>query len=661
MGYLNFNKNELVNLEYSLSLELLNTNRAGGYTSTTIVGCNTRKYHGWFICPIEEFGGEKHVLLSSLDETVVQHEKAFNLAIHKYPGIYEPRGHKYIVDFEFEPTPSLTYRVGGVILKKELIVVHNEEQILLKYTLLDAHSPTLLRLKPMLAYRSIHTLSKANLYASTQLKFIKHGIASRLYAGYPTLNMQISRNNEFIAVPDWYYNVEYLEEKKRGYEYQEDLFSPGYFEMPIKKGESIIFSASLNEINPLWLNRKFDREMTLRPPKDSFGSCLQNTANQFIMRRKHGVEIVAGYHWYGCRSRDTFISLPGLLWDDPKTYKSVLDCMSATLKNGLFPDIVDAENSLYNSVDTPLWYFWSIQKYESITGETDTIWKSYWKKMKSILEAYRNGSNEGILMHENGLIWAEERGVPKTWMNALVDNVPVTPRYGYTVEVNALWYNAICFALKLAEQYGDKKFVEHWQNIPSLIEDAYMKVFWMPEKNHLADYVGVDGQNQRIRPNEIIATSLPCCPINDEAREDVLKAIEYDLLTPKGIRTLSPKNPAYKGLYEGSVKERDSAFHQGTVWVWLLAHYVEAKFNLHGKSFIPEAKRIMSNFEQDMTAKCICAIPEMYTGDPPHEPCGAISQAWSVAAVLYIAHLIELYEKKSVKKQTVKNSNNRII
>jgi predicted glycogen debranching enzyme len=656
MGYLNFDKSELVNLEYSLSLELLNTNRAGGYTSTTIVGCNTRKYHGWFICPIEKFGGEKHVLLSSLDETIVQHEQAFNLAIHKYPNIYEPRGHKYIIDFEFEPTSSLTYRIGGVILKKELIVVHNEEQILVRYTLLDAHSPTLLRLKPMLAYRSIHKLSKANMYANSQVKFIPNGIASKLYVEYPALNMQISKNNEFISVPDWYYNIEYLEEKKRGYEYQEDLFSPGYFEMPLKKGESVIFSASLNEINPISLKRKFNKEMTLRPPKDSFMSCLQNTANQFIMRRKQGTEIVSGYHWYDCRSRDTFLSLPGILCKDPKTYKSVLDSISSKLKNGLFPDIIDTPDLVYNAVDTPLWYFWSLQKYESITDDTDTIWKSYGKKMKSILEAYRNGVNEGILMHENGLIWAEERGTPKTWMNALVDNVPITPRYGYTVEINALWYNAICYTLKLAKKYEDKNFVKKWENIPALIEENFLKIFWMPEKNHLADYVGVDGQNQRIRPNEIIATSLPYSPINDEAKENVLKAIEYDLLTPKGIRTLSPKNPVYKGNYEGTTNERDAAFHQGTVWVWLLSHYVEAKFNLHGKSFIPEAKRIMSNFEQDMTTKGICAIPEMYTGDPPHEPCGAISQAWSVAAVLFIAHLIELYGKLPNKK--FKNSSN---
>ncbi|MDR0559217.1 MAG: glycogen debranching enzyme N-terminal domain-containing protein [Prevotellaceae bacterium] len=639
MSYLNFNKSELVNLEYSLSVEMLSTNRAGGYTSTTIVGCNTRKYHGWMVCPIEEFGGEKHVLLSSLDETIVQHEQAFNLAIHKYPNIYEPRGHKYIIDFEFEPTPTLTYRVGGVVLKKELIVVHNEEQILLRYTLLDAHSPTLLRLKPMLAYRNIHKLSKANLYANTQFKPVANGIASKLYTGYPTLNMQTSKENEFVAIPDWYFNVEYIEEKKRGYEYMEDLFSPGYFEMPIKKGESIVFSASLKEAaQPSLLNRKFNNEMKVRPPKDSFLNCLKNTASQFVMKKGKITEIVSGYHWYGCRSRDTFLSLPGLLHDDMKTYKSALDSMSALLKNGLFPD--DTESMIYNAVDTPLWYFWAIQKYLHFSGDADTVRKSYWKKMKNILDAYRNGVNDGITMHDNGLIWAEERGVPKTWMNAIVENIPVTPRYGYTVEVNALWYNAVRFALELAEQYGDSDFTGAWKNIPAIIEDSYMEIFWMPEKMHLADYVGTLGQNQRIRPNEIIATSLPYSPISDETKAQVLSAIEYDLLTPKGIRTLSPKNPVYKGIYEGSAKERDTAFHQGTVWVWLLAHYVEAKLKLEGESFISEAKRIICNFEEDMNSRGICTIPEMYNGDPPHEARGAVSQAWSVAAILYIAHLI---------------------
>jgi predicted glycogen debranching enzyme len=599
------------------------------------------------VCPIEEFGGEKHVLLSSIDETIVQHEQSFNLGIHKYPELYEPRGHKYIIDFEYEPTPTLVWRVGGVVLKKELIVVHNEEQILLRYTLLDAHSPTLLRLKPMLAYRSIHALSKANMYANTQFKVIDNGIASKLYTGYPALHMQTNKENEFVAAPDWYYNVEYLEEKGRGYEYLEDLFSPGYFEMPVKKGESIVFSAALKEINSKSLIRNFNKELAVRPPKDSYLNCLRNTAAQFIMKRGKNTEIVSGYHWYGSRGRDTFMCLPGLTVanGDLKTCKAVLDTMSSKMKNGLFPEQVDSENLEYNSVDTPLWYFWAIQKYAAALGETASVWKDYGKRMKSILTAYRNGENEGILMHENGLIWAEEQGKPKTWMNAVVAGKPVTPRYGYTVEVNALWYNAVCFALELAEKHGDKVFVKAWKNVPKLIEDNYMATFWMPEKQHLADYVGYDGQNQRIRPNEILATSLPYSPISDDTKESVLNAMEREMLTPKGIRTLSPKNPKYKGIYEGTPAERDDALHQGTVWVWLLAHYIEARFRLHGKSFIEDALRIFKEFEEDMTTRCICSIPELYDGDPPHNPRGAISMACNVAAVLRIAKMIEEYDK----------------
>ena len=648
MNYLKFDDRELVNLEYSLSLEMLSTNRAGGYTSTTIVGCNTRKYHGLMICPIDEFGGERHVLLSSLDETIVQHEQAFNLAIHKYPGgAYEPRGHKYIIDFKYDPTPTLTYRIGGVILKKELITVHNEEQILIRYTLLDVHSPTLIRLKPMLAFRNIHELSKANMYVNIQYKDVENGVASKLYTGYPYLNMQLNKKNEFIPVPDWYYNVEYSEELKRGYDGHEDLYSPGYFETSIKKGESIIFSASLKDVNPKTLSRKFNSELKSRPPKQTYADCLKNSAEQFIVKRDKRTFIVAGYHWFGVRSRDMLLSLPGLtlsLKKDLKTCKAILDSVSEYLKDGLFPEILDVDSFEYHSVDTPLWYFWAIQKYARASGDKATIWKDYGKKMKSILNAYRDGLNPGILMHENGLIWAEERGKPKTWMNAVVDGKPVTPRYGYTVEVNALWYNAVCFALESAEKYDDKSFVEEWKEMPEKIKAAFMPVFWMPEKRHLADYSGHDGQNQRIRPNELIAAWLPYSPIDDEVKVDILNAIEHDLLTPKGIRTLSPKNPVYKGMYEGTRSERDAARYQGTVWVWLLAGYVEAKFRLHGSEFVPKAKRLFKSFEQDMISRCICSIPEMYNGDPPHAPRGAVSQAWSVAAALVIKELIETYE-----------------
>ncbi len=648
MAYLNFNKAELVNLEYSLEREMLATTRTGGYSSTTIVGCNTRKYHGLLVVPIEEFGGENHVLLSSLDETIVQHEQPFNLGIHRYPNTYEPRGHKYIIDFAYEPIATITYRVGGVILKKEMMLVHNEDTLFIRYTLLDAHSPTTLRLKPFLAYRNIHKLSKANPIADTRAEAVTNGIKSKLYSGYPSLHLQVSKANGFVAAPDWYYNVEYREELRRGYEGHEDLFSPGYIEFPIKKGESIIVSASVNEQNPAALKKQFAEALAVRPPRDSYINCLKASAAQFIIQRKNNkTEVVAGYPWFGRWGRDTFISLPGLTLTasyNPDACKRVLDTMSGELQGGLFPNIGEVGNAAYNSVDAPMWYFWAIQQYAAETGNTKQVWKDYGANMKAILAAYRDGTSPNIRMHDNGLVWAEEPGKALTWMDAIVHGVPVTPRNGYQVEINALWYNAICYTLELARANKDTKFVKEWSELPALIEKNYLPTFWLVVRKHLADYVGEEGQNVFMRPNQIIACSLPYSPISDDVKRDVLQAVEKELLTPRGLRTLAPKNPLYKGHYEGDQPTRDQVYHQGTVWPWLLGPYIEANLRLHGKQFVATAKELVAGFEEDMTTYGLCSIPEIYDGDPPYAPNGCISQAWSVAAILHAMKLIQKFQ-----------------
>ncbi len=650
MDYLTFNKEELVNLEYSLSREILGTNRAGGYMSTTIVCCNTRKYHGLLVCPIENFEDESFVLLSSLDETIIQHDQSFNLGIHRFPGVYEPRGHKYIIDFVYEPTPTLTYRVGGVILQKELLMTHDSDQILIRYTLLDAHSPTTLRLRPFLAFRNRHQLSKANLFADTSYIEIDKGIASRLYENFPTLNMQLNKNNQFIANSDWYYNIEYLEEKARGYDYSEDLYTPGYFEFPIKKGESIIFSASLKEENSSRLTSNFNKELESRPPKNNFINCLKNSASQFITRRGKDTEVIAGYPWFGRWGRDTFISLPGLTLAsnfEPRLCKEVLDTMSREVNNGLFPNIGKDQYAAYNSVDAPMWYFWALQQYAGVINDPKTLWKEYGKKMKAVLDVFRSGQLHHMRMHENGLIWAGENGKALTWMDAVIHGNPVTPRAGYVVEINALWYNAIRFTLELAKENNDKQFIQEWENLPAHIEENFVRTFWNEDFQYLADYVDERGQNLDIRSNQIIAASLPYSPINDEMKSDVVSIVKRELLTPKGLRTLSPNHPDYKGIYRGSQTERDLAYHQGTVWVWQLSHYVEANFRLSGKSFCKEAKQIAASFEEDMTNYGICSISEVYDGNPPHHPGGSISQAWSVSEILRIMDLTEKY--KNVK------------
>lgn len=652
MAYLKFNKDELVNLEYSLKREFLATNRAGGYLSSTLSCCNTRKYHGLLIVPIEEFNGERHVLLSALDETVVQHGQAFNLGIHKYPGNYEPRGHKYIVDFEYEPVYTLTYRVGGVVLKKEIVLVHNEDQVVIRYTLVDAHSDTILRLKPFLAYRNVNSLCKANMMANTKYEPIENGIRSKLYNGFPFLNMQLSKANDFVAVPDWYKNIEYMEEESRGYDFREDLFVPGYFEVPIKKGESIIFSASTTPAAPGRLKTKFQKLVEGRGPRNSFVNCLKYSASQFIVKEGKDTEVIAGYPWFGAWGRDTFIALPGVTLsasNDVKSCKDVLDTMVKQLNNGLFPNVGKGKHAAYNSVDAPMWFFKALQEYEEATGENGQVWKNYGSKMKVILTAYRNGLNAFVRMHDNGLIWADEPGKALTWMDAIVNGCPVTPRGGYQVEINALWYNAVCYSLKLAQAAGDTKFVKEWESMPERIKNSFTEVFWIQDKEYLADYVGPQGQNIFVRPNQIIACSLEYSPLSDEMKRKVLDVVKRELLTPRGLRTLSPKNPLYKGLYGGDQPTRDEAYHQGTVWPWLTGPYIEANFRLYGTAFVPTAKELVAGFEEDMTLYGICSISEVYDGNPPYQPNGCISQAWSVGEILRALALTEKYEKLASK------------
>jgi predicted glycogen debranching enzyme len=650
MSYLKFDKLQLVNLEYSLKKEFIRSNRAGSYSSSTIIGCNTRKYHGLLVCPIDEIDGEKHVMLSNLDLTVIQHDAEFNLGIHKYPGeIYYPRGHKYVRDFEIEKVPLIRYRVGGVIVSKESVLITNEEQIILKYTLEDAHSPTIFRFKPFLAFRNFHSLSKANMFVNSRVENIPNGIRTRIYNGYPALHIQFSKKVEFLNSPDWNYNIEYAEEQARGYDYSEDLFVPGYFELPMKKGESVYISASLKANSPEKLSKIFTKEISSRIPRDSFKNCLINAAQQFIVKRDKKTEITAGFHWFGTWGRDTFISLPGLTLaiNDEKTFKAVIETMVGRMQDGLFPNTGSDTNPAFNSVDAPLWFYWSLQQYAKYNSDPLSIWEKYSKPMKSILEAYRKGIAFNIKMQENGLIWAGESGHAVTWMDAVVNGKPVTPRIGYPVEINALWYNAIQFSLELARLGKDSNFISQWKNIPGLIEKNFIEMFWDESKGYLADYVDLEKKDWSVRPNQIIAASLEYSPISDDIKRSVIEVVKNELLTPRGLRTLSPNDTRYEGIYEGNQEKRDSSYHQGTAWPWLLHSFCLAYLKIYKKTGISFIKEIYNGFEQVMTEYGIGTISEIYDGNPPHQARGAISQAWSVAAVLQIGKMIEDFEKEN--------------
>jgi predicted glycogen debranching enzyme len=649
MSYISFTKEQLVNLEFSLNRELVRSSAAGSYASTTIINCNTRKYHGLLVVPQPLIDGENHVLLSSIDETVIQQDADFNLSIRKYPGeIYNPKGHKYIRSFESQPIPILTYRIGGVLLTKEMLFSRYEDRIIIKYTLVDAHSKTRLRIKPYLAFRNIHKLSKANHLVDKRYEVIKNGIRTQMYQGYSHLYMQFSKENEYIHVPDWYYNIEYQQEKERGFDFSEDLYVPGYFEFEIKKGESIYFSAGIDEINPENLKKLFNNELKKRIPRDNFENCLRNSAQQFIVKKNKKTEIIAGFPWFGRWGRDTFISLPGLtlINNDFKTCKDVIDTMMQDMNGPLFPNYGEGSKSDYNSVDASLWFFWSLQQYADFTNSQKKIWKEYGEKMKFILESYKNGIINNIKMLDNGLIYAGENGKAYTWMDAVVNGKPITPRTGMQIEINALWYNAIMFSIEVATYAEDTEFISEWKSLSVKIKESFKEVFWNKDKGYLADYVDGEFKDWSIRPNMIFATSLPYSPLSEKICQLILELVRKELLTPRGLRTLSPKSSDYKDIYKGNQTERDFASHQGSVWPWLLGHFVEGYLKIYGKSGLSFIKNIYEGFEPVIREHGISSISEIYDGNPPHLPGGTPSQAWSVAELLRIHWMINKYENE---------------
>jgi predicted glycogen debranching enzyme len=644
MSYIKFEKGQIVNLEYSLSREVIRTNRAGSYSSTTIVGCNTRKYHGLLVCPVDAFGGERYVLLSALDVTVVYNESSFNTGIRKYKGdYYSPKGHKYIEELEMEAIPSRIYRVGGVRLKHERLLVHYEEQYLARLTILEASEPMKLQIRPFLVFRNIHHLTHANMCANTKVEFVENGIKACMYEGFPDLYMQFSAKAEFIHVPDWYLGVEYTEEQKRGYDYSEDLFTPGFFEIEAKQGDVIVFSASTRNEKCSGFKSKFTKTVSGKIPRNNYVNCLKNAAQQFIEKRHGKTLIIAGYPWFGSWGRDTFIALPGLSLarrNNLELYREVLDTQVGRMKDGLFPNVGEIGNPAFNSVDAPLWFFWTVQQYIE-AGGGDAI-ERYLEHMKSVLYAYRSGTSFNIQMRENGLVYAGAPGKSLTWMDAVVNGVPVTQRSGYAVEINALWYNAVCFALELAGEAKDRKFIKEFEALPDLINKSFHDVFCYPAKGYPADYVNdEEGKSFLVRPNMVIAVSMPYSLLTQEEMKRVLDVADKELVTPRGLRTLSPSSPLYKGTYHGNQEERDNAYHNGTVWPWLYGPFCEGWLRVYGDQGVQKVKRLIYGLEEVMSEHGICTISEIYDGDPPHSPNGTISQAWSVGEVLRIIDLLE--------------------
>lgn len=638
----------MTNLQESLPKELLRTNRSGAYSCSTIVDCNTRKYHGLLVVPVPELDDENHVLLSSLDVTVIQHGAEFNLGLHKYQGNnYSPKGHKYIREFDCDKVPTTLYRVGGVILKKEVVFQHYEDRILIRYTLVDAHSATTLRFRPFLAFRSVRQFTFENGVASREYQTVDNGIKTRMYAGYPELYMQFSRKNEFVFQPDWYRGVEYPKEQERGYACNEDLYVPGYFEMPIKKGESIVFAASTSEIKTRQLKALFDDEVAQRNPRDNFFHCLVNAAHQFHRREKNDDRyILAGYPWFKCRARDTFIALPGLTLsiEEDDYFHLVMSTAERALRLFMEGKPQTTYMAEIEQPDVPLWCIWTLQQYAKEAGNEACL-QRYVKLLIDLMDFIIANKHPNLKLKENGLVYAEGREKPCTWMNSMANGRPVVPRTGYIVEFNALWYNALCFCGMMAEADGAHDKAEELKARAELAQKSFVSTF-LNEYGYLYDYVDNGYVDWSVRPNMIFPVAFDYSPLTQEQKKNILDMCTRELLTPKGLRSLSPKSGGYNPIYVGPQVQRDYAYHQGTAWPWLGGFYVEASLKLYRRTRLSFLERQMVGYEDEMLSNCLGTISELYDGNPPFQGRGAISFAMNVAEILRALEMLEKYQYK---------------
>ena len=647
MNYIECDKDKLANITFSKSKEILRSSRTGSFASSTIIGLNTRKYHGLFIVPQDKIDHERHVLVSNLNEAIIIDNMEFHLGINQYRGnIIEPKGHKYLQKFVPYPIPTYNFRVGKFNFTKQILFLSDSDRIIIKYTILDAFESASIQFRPLLAFRQIHALTHENDAINTSYNLIDQGVEYCLYPNYTPVCFQASEKIYYEHEPVWYKDIEYEQEIIRGYEGHEDLFNPGKITVNISNAE-IYLSIGTEPISPNDIDSLFKDEMSKLTSHASYFNCLQNSAEQFIVKRNGKTQIIAGFPWFNRWGRDTFIALPGLTLaiNKPDLCKEIMDSMLTEMQNGLFPNIGSGENASYNSVDAPLWFFRTLQMYTAFTKSDKKIWKEYGDAIKKIINAYKNGSLYNIKMLDNGLIYAGGEGLALTWMDAIVNGIPVTPRTGCQVEVNGLWYNALRFATEVAEYDKDTKFIDEWKEILANFPAVFKETFWSKEKGYLADYVNGDYRNFQVRPNMMIITSLPFSPISEKIKQLILKKCLEELLTERGIRTLSPNDPAYKGHYSGNQAERDSAYHQGTCWPWLLAPFADGMIAVFQKSAYPVLEKILFNFESCVKDYGMTSIAEVYDGDPPHRPNGCISQAWSVSALLYIKYLIEIGKK----------------
>jgi predicted glycogen debranching enzyme len=494
----------------------------------------------------------------------------------------------------------------------------------------------------------VRQYTKENSNANRDYQPIENGIKTCMYSGYPELFMQLNKKNEFQFAPSWYKNFEYPKEQERGYEAHEDLYVPGYFKIDMKPGDSIVFSAGITKVVvPRQLKQIFEKGILDRTPRNSFFNCLKNSAHQFHNKQNGEHYILAGYPWFKCRARDMFISLPGLTLavNETHEFESVMDTAQAAMRSFMKGEMGRYKVCESEHPDVLLWAIWALQQYAKETSSEQCLTK-YGALMEEIVEFIFEGKHNNLLLRKNGLLYTDGTEKAITWMNSTSEEgTPIIPRTGYVVEINALWYNALKFIADVLRESGNTTLVDKLDTQAEITSKSFIEVFHN-DHGYLFDYVD-DNKDWRpdwsVRPNMIFAVALDYSPLERGQQKEILDFITRELLTPRGIRTLSPKSGDYNPNYVGPQIQRDYAYHQGTAWPWLMGFYAEAYFKIHRKSGVSFVERCLRGFEIEMTSHCIGSISELFDGNPPFKGRGAVSFAMSIAGILRTLNLISKY------------------
>ena len=641
-------------LHTALRTEWLETNGIGGYASSSIHNCNTRKYHGLLVAGLANPAG-RFTLLSKYEESIVTSSGEFPLSSNCYPGVMHPDGHRYLTEFRVEEGPVYHYQVQGIIIRKRILMVQGQNTVLVEYQMEQATEPVTLRLKPLLAFRRNHELKQEDTFIHTIPVLIPNGISIHPYDGLPPLFIQTSQPPVFAPQPVWYRNIEYFLEAERGYDYHEDCFCPGTVEITIPTQGRIIVSASLSnqqDLPALW-KAETQRRQTCTDAAEIVARqagdpelvkplpALIRSGLHFTIRTPGAdrATIIAGYPWFDDWGRDTLISLPGLTFYSgrPELGIEILKAVAPHERDGLIPNCfaADPEQHAYNSVDASLWYFWAVQQMWECTHDRKTLQETLWPVLKRIASRFMAGTHYDVFMTPEGLLHAGNRHTQLTWMDATSYGEPVTPRYGFAVELNALWYNALVFCEALAKEFNEPP---PWPaDLTGRLKKAFIATFWLEKPGYLADSFAEGILNEAIRPNQIFAASLPFSPLSPQQRKRVVETVWQELFTPYGLRTLSPRDIAYRGRYEGDQPTRDACYHQGTVWPWLLGHYGEAVLKTSrspAKAARELTQQLRPLLEYSLTGRGLINVPEIFDGDAPHRPNGCPAQAWSSAELI---------------------------